>query len=44
MIESEFDLDLAKGEPLMLEEEFLAQMMSVICWATRVMATGRKAN
>ena len=42
IMESEFDLDLEKGEPLLLEL-FLAQMMSWMCWATNSMATGRKA-
>jgi hypothetical protein len=41
-MESEFDLDLANGDPLLLEL-FLAQMMSVMCWATSVIATESKA-
>merc|ERR1712027_287377 len=38
IMESELDLERVKGESPLLEL-FLAQMMSVMCCATRVMAT-----
>ena len=43
IIESELDLDRVKGESPLLEL-FLAQMMSVMCCATRVMATESKGG
>ena len=42
-MESELDLDLVNGESPLLEL-FLAQMMSVMCCATRVMATESKGG
>ena len=42
-MESELDLDRVKGESPLLEL-FLAQMMSVMCCATRVMATESKGG
>ena len=45
IMESELDLERVKGEsPLLLFELFLAQMMSVMCCATRVMATESKGG
>ena len=42
MMESELDLDLENvGDPA-LDEQFLAQMMSWMCWATSSMATENK--
>ena len=43
IMESELDLDRVKGESPLLEL-FLAQMMSVMCCATRVMATESKGG
>ena len=42
-MESELDLERVKGESPLLEL-FLAQMMSVMCCATRVMATVSKGG
>ena len=43
IMESELDLERVKGESPLLEL-FLAQMMSVMCCATRVMATVSKGG
>ena len=39
IMESELDLDLAKGESCFVASAFRAQMMSSMCWATSSIAT-----